>query len=116
MRATAVKAGSLVYETDGFVALDVSAVTVPTEFYLGQNYPNPFNSTTRFAYGLPEASRVTVRLYDVSGRESAVLVDGQRAAGHHTLAIEGRDLAAGIYLVKMEAGSFSAIRKVMLVK
>ncbi|MBM3329604.1 MAG: choice-of-anchor D domain-containing protein, partial [Calditrichaeota bacterium] len=116
LNAAALKEGSLVYEIDGFAALDVSAVTVPSEFYLGQNYPNPFNSTTRLAYGLPEASRVKVTVYDVAGRAIARVLDREQVAGHYTIAVDGSGLTAGIYLVKVEAGSFSAIRKVMLVK
>ncbi len=107
----------LVYLTDGFTVIDASVTTaLPTEFYLSQNYPNPFNAVTRVAFGLPEASRVTVRVFDLSGREVSTLVSGELQAGHHSVVLDGESMVSGVYIVKMEATNFSAVRKVMLVK
>jgi hypothetical protein len=107
----------LVYETDGFTVIDAKvSVALPTEFYLGQNYPNPFNAVTRLSFGLPEASRVSIRVFDVSGREVATLVSGQLNAGHHNVVWNGEAMVSGVYIVKMDAPNFSAVRKVMLVK
>ena len=89
---------------------------IPDNYYLSQNYPNPFNGLTRFAFGLPEASRVSVRVFDVSGRLTATLVEGNLAAGNHTAVWNASTSPAGVYLVKMESGAFSVVRKVMLVK
>jgi len=107
----------LVYETDGFTVIDAAVqVALPTEYYLGQNYPNPFNAVTRVAFGLPEASRVTIRVFDVAGREASTLVNGELKAGHHNVVWSAESLVSGVYIVKMETSNFSAVRKVMLVK
>ena len=107
-----------VYETDGFVAFDAAVKpAIPDEFYLSQNYPNPFNSLTRLAYGLPEAADVTIRVYDVTGRLVAELIDSEVTAGNYITIWDAKSSAAGIYLVRMEVSTgFSSIRKVILVK
>ena len=106
-----------VYETNGFSALEVIVQpSVPDAFYLAQNYPNPFNSVTKLSYGLPEASRMSIRIYDISGRMIATLVEGDIPAGCHTVTWEAASIATGVYLVRLEASDFSAVRKVILVK
>ncbi len=107
----------LVYETDTFLDM-VAKVTaeIPDNFYIGQNYPNPFNSVTRVAFGLPEASIVTISIFDLSGRKMSILTKGEFQAGHHSIVLNGESMVSGVYIVKMEATNFSAVRKVMLVK
>ena len=106
-----------VYETNGFSALEVIVQpSVPDAFYLAQNYPNPFNSVTKLSYGLPEASRMSIRIYDISGRLVATSVEGDIQAGYHTVTWEAASIATGVYLVRMEASGFSTVRKVMLVR
>ncbi len=108
---------ALVYETDGFIALNVTVEPgIPDEFYLTQNYPNPFNAITHIAYGLPEASKVTIQVYDVTGRLVTTLVNNELKAGHHMTIWNGHATASGIYIVRMEAAGFKSARKVMLVK
>ena len=107
----------LVYETDGFTAADAAAaVALPDAFYLGQNFPNPFNAVTKIAFGLPEASRVTIRVFDVAGREIATLVSGELHAGVHTAVWSAEGFNSAVYLVKLETPSFSDVCKVMLIK
>ena len=107
----------LVYGTDDFTVLDVSVESaVPAEFYLSAAYPNPFNSITKLTYGMPEAGYLSVSVYDISGRLVATLFAGEQVAGHHMTVWNGRGMASGIYLVRMESSSFNAVRKVMLVK
>jgi len=107
----------LIYKTDGFSVATASAVSaIPDNYYLGQNYPNPFNSVTRIAYGLPEASRVSIRVYNAVGQLVQTLVDSDQPAGHHRVSWNGTQISTGIYLVKMEAAGFSSTRKVVLVK
>ena len=89
---------------------------LPLEFGLLGIAPNPFNALTRVSYELPEASIVTIRVFDVTGRRVATLVDGERQAGSYAAVWDGRAVTSGIYIVWMEAGSFRAARKVMLVK
>jgi len=107
----------LVYEPNEFIALDVATnVVIPEVFYLTQNYPNPFNAITKISYGLPEASRVSIRLYDISGRLVATLVDGDIQAGCHSVTWEAGSVATGVYLVRMETQEFKVVRKLILIK
>lgn len=114
----AIKSGNdFKYMTDELTVLDVAVETpVPGEYQLSQCRPNPFNAMTVVSYGLPEAAQVMIRIFDVTGRQVAVLVDDERQAGSYAAVWDGRSVASGVYIVWMEAGSFKAARKVMLVK
>jgi hypothetical protein len=92
--------------------------TLPTDFSLSQNYPNPFNPSTMIGFQLPVSSHVTLKVFDVNGREVATLVNGERAAGNHsvTFAPQGGDWAGGIYFYKLTAAKFSQTRKAVLMK
>ncbi len=78
--------------------------------------PNPFNATTQIKYTLPQAGRVSLRVYDVTGREVAVLVDAVMTAGEQRVTFEGRGLASGIYFVRLDGGGTSVTRKILLVR
>ena len=109
--------GGLAFEADGFVALDVAALaSTPVEFRLYRGYPNPFNSVTRLTFDLAEEAFVNISVYDVTGRFVAKLADGERKAGHHSLVWDASATSAGVYVVRMEAGDFSACRKLVLIK
>lgn len=83
---------------------DQPPASLPATFRLQQNYPNPFNPSTSIAFDLPVASRVTLKVYDMSGREVTVLVQQQQmAAGNHRVNFSGRDLASGVYFYHLEA-------------
>jgi hypothetical protein len=86
------------------------------EYALSQNYPNPFNPTTRIEFTLPEASKVKLRVYDVLGREVMVLKDELLEAGYHTVEFSGTALSSGLYFYRLEAGKFTALKKMLLVK
>jgi len=79
---------------------------LPKEFYLAQNHPNPFNAMTTLAYGLPEATRMTMRIYNFNGRGIATLVAGSTPAGNHKVIWNANGLPSGIYLVHMKSGKF----------
>jgi hypothetical protein len=78
--------------------------------------PNPFNPVTSVPYYLPEEQRVRISVYDVSGRMIAVLVDGVRAAGEHTVQWDARGLASGVYICRLEAGEYASTTKIVLVR
>ena len=89
---------------------------VPTEFALFQNYPNPFNPTTKIKYSIPQESIVTIKVYDILGEEVATLLNEKQEAGTYDVDFDGRNLGSGIYLYKMEAETFSQIKKMLIIK
>ncbi|KAF0152156.1 MAG: peptidase S8/S53 subtilisin kexin sedolisin [Ignavibacteria bacterium] len=102
-------------------------IQVPTEFALYQNYPNPFNPTTVISYKLQAASHVTLKVYDVLGREVATLVDEYKQAGNHSTLFLPRlaqgkagvlssSLASGVYFYKIFADGFTETKKMVLLK
>lgn len=94
---------------------DKSPSTVK-QFELYQNYPNPFNPTTMINYTLPTDEKVVIKVYDILGREVAELVNGQKAAGKHSVQFDGSNLSSGIYLYSITAGQYHQTKKIMLVK
>jgi len=108
------------YSSDGADIVESTSNT-PVSYFLSQNYPNPFNPTTTIEYQLPKASKVTMKVYDILGREVATLVDDEIKAGYHTATFDGSRYASGIYFVQMTAQSNSAkpyvkIMKIVLMK
>jgi len=91
-------------------------LSVPETFSLAQNYPNPFNPSTTIEFSLPNAAHVSLRVYDMLGREVAVLVNEQRNAGNHRVTFDARSLTTGTYLYSLRAGASQEIRKMVLVK
>lgn len=91
---------------------------LPTTHALEQNYPNPFNPATTIRFQLPQAEQVTLRVFDVLGREVAALLDdASMTAGAHTVRFDATGLTSGVYLYRLEAGaSFVQTRRMLLVK
>lgn len=79
---------------------NAAAAGIPSRFELAHAYPNPFNPRATIPFALPEAARVTLTVYDVLGRQIAILADGRFEAGRHTAALDGSLLASGLYLVR----------------
>lgn len=103
--------------TRGIVTSNDVISNVPTEFGLEQNYPNPFNPSTNINFALPQASEVTLTVYDMLGRKVATLISGEQLqAANHSVRFDASALASGMYIYRIEAGSFVSTRKMMLIK
>jgi hypothetical protein len=89
---------------------------IAVSFRLDQNFPNPFNPTTTISYELAHAGPVMLRVYDITGREVAELVNELQTSGQHTVDFAGTGLASGVYLYRLEAGAFVAQHKMLLLK
>ena len=88
----------------------------PSEFILHPSIPNPFNPETRISFSLPEASEVSLVVYDVQGREVATLINGWRPAGMHEVTFNASDLTSGVYFARLTAGDFTQTQKLLLIK
>jgi len=92
-------------------------VEVPKVFALSQNYPNPFNPSTTITFTLAEDSRVSLKVYDIIGREVAMLVNGDMKAGElHSVLFDASKLSSGLYFYRLDAGKNSLVRKLVLMK
>jgi len=108
---------------DAVVGTAISGGRVPEEFVLEQNYPNPFsargifdNPGTRISFSLPQAERVTLKIYTISGVEVNTLVAAQYPAGKHTVVFKPKNLPSGTYFYVMQAGAVRRVRQLILVK
>lgn len=108
---------SLTYTSNDLLAISVVIEAgIPDDYFMESAYPNPFNSVVRLTYGLPQASRVTLQVYDVEGRLVTTITNNTMPAGYHTALWNGSEISSGSYFVRMETTGFSDIRKVTLVK
>ncbi|MDZ7260772.1 MAG: T9SS type A sorting domain-containing protein [candidate division KSB1 bacterium] len=111
--------GSISYE-GGHLKVPVSVIErlpeIPTEFALFQNYPNPFNPSTTIRFDIPKRTHISLKIYDVRGREVAELVDGEHEAGAFEILWNAQGLASGVYYYRISAGDFTAVRKLVLMK
>ena len=92
-----------------------------TDFSFDQNYPNPFNPVTTFNFALPQATHVTLEVYNVLGRKVTTLVDREYPAGRHMVEwdsrrSDGHEVASGVYFARIKAGEFTASKKMVVVK
>jgi hypothetical protein len=83
---------------------------------LFQNYPNPFNPSTVIRFSLPEQKMVHLVVYDVLGREAAILINKEMEAGSHILEFDGTGFPSGVYFYSIRAGEFSVVKKFILLK
>jgi hypothetical protein len=100
---------------------DVEDETIPTEYSISQNYPNPFNPSTTIKYAIPQQSFVTIKVYDIVGREVKTLVNTERSPGIYSVQWDGNNnfgskVTSGIYLYRVVAGNFTQVKKMILLK
>jgi hypothetical protein len=94
-----------------------NAAGLADRFELLQNYPNPFNPQTTLSWTLPRMSRVTLRVYDVLGREIATLVDHESlAAGKHEVSFDASHLSSGVYFYRLQADGIARTKQMVLIK
>ena len=116
MKADAAPSRFRVLVTEG-VPTSTGYADLPESFDLKQNYPNPFNPTSTIRYALPETSDVRMEVFNVLGQRVALLVDEQQQLpGYHSVTFDGSRLASGVYIYRIQAGSFIETRKMMLIK
>jgi hypothetical protein len=101
------------FEYSNIIEVDAGA---PKVFALEQNYPNPFNPTTVISYQLPVAGNVSLKVYDVLGKEVMTLVNGRQEAGAYNLNFNASNLSSGVYFYRLQSGNFVSTKKMMLVK
>lgn len=89
---------------------------IPSKFNLEQNYPNPFNPNTTIGYELRALSVVMLKVYDILGREVATLVNEPKSAGRHTAEWNAVNLPSGVYIYEINAGKFSDVKKMILLR
>ncbi len=118
IRVSEILVGSgLIYRTDEFTVLNVSVQPpLPEEFYMSSAFPNPFNTTTRISYGIPEDSEVSIGIYDIAGCLVKTLIFDNQSTGHYTVTWEANATATGVYLIRIEAGQFNRVTKVVLTR
>jgi photosystem II stability/assembly factor-like uncharacterized protein len=91
-------------------------IGAPKQFELSQNYPNPFNPSTIIKYDIPQDGRVTLKIYNILGKEIAVLVNDFQKAGSYSFNFDAHKLSSGVYLYKLESGNFTDTKKLTLIK
>ena len=89
---------------------------LPEDFYILRNYPNPFNPSTKVQFSVPQQSDVKITLHDMLGREVKLLFDDKVGAGMQDFVVDAGNLASGVYLVRMIAGTFNKTIKISLLK
>jgi hypothetical protein len=104
------------YIEDSTIVAQDSTTAIPKSYNLSQNYPNPFNPSTAINYQLPQAGKVTIKIYDIIGNEVSILADGYIDAGSYSVTFNASNLASGIYLYELKSNEFVSRKKMMFIK
>ncbi|MFZ1289659.1 MAG: two-component regulator propeller domain-containing protein [Melioribacteraceae bacterium] len=105
------KEGGIVLSTQ-----EKDVMKMPTNFILKQNYPNPFNPSTTIEYSIPQKSQVTIKIYDLLGREITTLINEEKPVGNYFVKFDGGSLTSGVYFYRLQSNTFSQTRKLILLK
>jgi hypothetical protein len=89
---------------------------IPLSYSLQQNYPNPFNPVTKISYDIPKSGFVTVKIFDILGKEIATLVNENKNPGRYIVDFDGTSFASGTYFYRLESNGFVATKKMILIK
>ncbi len=105
-----------VYMMNGTSSIITQTTGLPDNFNLSQNYPNPFNPNTTISFNLPSENFVSLKIYDLMGREVMNLVSEKRNAGYYSIDVNASALASGTYIYRLSAGEFLSVKKMLLLK
>jgi len=104
------------FSVDYASAIEINNNPIPNVYSLSQNYPNPFNPSTTIKFNMKEAGLVSLKIYDILGREVSTLLDEVKPVGSYNINFNASNLTSGIYFYKIKAGNFTQIRKMVLIK
>jgi hypothetical protein len=109
------------YKSMPFTSLEITGIkdeneTIPDKLILRQNYPNPFNPTTTISYSISEPATISLKVYDILGKEVITLLNGYQTSGNYKIEFDASSLSSGLYFYKIKAGEFSAIKRLVLIK
>jgi photosystem II stability/assembly factor-like uncharacterized protein len=96
--------------------LEVDYNQMPENFSLSQNYPNPFNPSTTINFSVPEPAHVSIKIYNIIGKEVLTLLDEFKQQGNHEIELNASELTSGVYFYKMSAGKFTDTKRMLLIK
>ncbi len=108
--------GEILKTTTGGITAINSETNIINAFNLSQNYPNPFNPATKIVFSIPQISFVTLKVYDILGKEITTLVNERKSTGNYTVYFNASNLPSGVYFYRMQAGSFVSTKKFVLLK
>lgn len=110
----------ITFKRDSKIGITQNGTGIPDQYNLSQNYPNPFNPSTNINFELPQSGNVKILIYDMAGKEVAVLLNEVKSAGFYTVTFDGFNLSSGIYYYRINAdgngNNFTATKKMMLIK
>lgn len=89
---------------------------IPSEISLDQNYPNPFNPSTKISYSIPTSGEILLEVFNIQGQKVATLYDGNQQAGKHEALFDARSLSSGVYIYRLQTGSSSLVKQMVLIK
>ena len=102
---------------DGLTSVTPTYVaSIPLTYSLAQNYPNPFNPSTKINFSIPKQGNVSLKIYDVLGKEVMTLLNETKQPGNYEVVFNGTNLSSGAYFYRLESGEFSDIKRMILIK
>lgn len=105
-----------IQQLDQMTGVKTTVNRTPVTYFLSQNYPNPFNPSTTISYQLPAAGKVTLKVFDILGKEITTLVNEEKTAGSYKVNFNGGRLGSGVYFYQLRSGSFIQTKKLVLLK
>jgi hypothetical protein len=105
-----------IFQSSTVTGVTPIGIELPQAYTLSQNYPNPFNPVTKINFALPKQGFVTLKIYDVLGREISTLVNEVKSVGSYSVDFVASEFASGVYFYRLESNGFSDIKRMLLVK